>query len=116
MVDVMFFICTVQLHNETSHVRRNYSNAVSENKLFGNLLNFNNIYRESLEGFVDACLSSWCRGMARRQWIICFRIFIGTYCLYIHRSRFEAASHPRRTDFLKFIMFYFIPQKIFYNI
>ena len=44
VVDVMFFVCTVQLHNETSHVRRNYSNAVSENKLFGNFLHFNIVY------------------------------------------------------------------------
>ena len=44
MVDVMFFVCTVQFRNETSDVRRNYADAVSENKLFGNLLNFNIVY------------------------------------------------------------------------
>ena len=44
VVDVMFFVCTVQFRNETSDVRRNYADAVSENKLFGNFLHFNIVY------------------------------------------------------------------------
>ena len=54
VVDVMFFVCTVQFRNETSDVRRNYADAVTESKLFGNLLHFNIIYL-SLGG-IRGCL------------------------------------------------------------
>jgi len=56
--------------NEPSEVSRNSHDTIGENKLFGNLLHFNNVYLSILEGFVFVWLSTVLRDMARHKWVI----------------------------------------------
>ena len=60
--------------NKPSEVRRNPHDAVRENKLYGNLLHPNNIFRASFERFKAVWMSTQFRDVAGDQWVICFRI------------------------------------------
>jgi hypothetical protein len=46
------------------------------------MLHFSDVCLSLLEGSLAVWLSTQFRDVARHQWIICFRIFVGTYCLY----------------------------------